>query len=84
MSLSGHGKLVDTSKYFVVVIGLTSALDAPRLHPFGQGRGPSHRWCTHPISVLCRHFWHDHQILDLALDGQVLVSGFLRPAPIRC
>jgi len=22
MSLSGHGKLVDTSKYFVVVIGL--------------------------------------------------------------
>jgi short-chain fatty acids transporter len=46
--------------------GPTSALDAPRFHPFGQGRGPGHRWCTHPISVLCRHFWHDHQILDIS------------------
>jgi hypothetical protein len=25
---------------------------------------------------LCRHFWHGHQILDLALDGQVLYPDF--------
>jgi len=56
--------------------GPTPALDAPRLHPFGQGRGASHRWCTHSISFLCRHFWHDHQILDLARDGAVLCPDF--------
>jgi len=77
MSLSGMASCRHV-EILVVVIGLTPHW-TPRAFIRRSGRRSSHRWCTHPISVLCRHFWHLITDPRSRIDGQVLVSGFLPP-----